>query len=90
MELLGHFDHQAGLAGPRLRSLAGNDSARAMAKMLGATARTAGAFGVAAACDAYAATLVGGVTEREALRALDILEEEIGIARNAISDLLGR
>jgi hypothetical protein len=90
MELLGHFDHQAGLAGPRLRALAGDDRARAMVKMLGATARTAGAFGVAAACDAYAATLAGGVSEREASRALDILDEEIVIARTAISDLLGR
>lgn len=90
MELLGHFDHQAGLAAPRLRSLAGDDRARAMVKILGATARTAGAFGVAAACDAYAATLEGGVSERDASRALDILDEEIGIARTAISDLLGR
>jgi len=90
MELLGHFDHQAGLAGSRLRALAGDDRARAMVKMLGAAARTAGAFGVAAACDAYAATLASGVSEREASTALDILDEEILIARTAIADLLGR
>jgi hypothetical protein len=49
-----------------------------------------GAFAVASASDAYAATLASGLPERERARALDILEEEIGMVRAAIQDLLPR
>ncbi|MDB5643876.1 MAG: hypothetical protein JWN07_3193 [Hyphomicrobiales bacterium] len=88
MELLGQFDRQAGLAGPRLRASVDPEAAMTLARMLGSTARIAGAFAVAAACDGYVAAFAGGLPERQRMRALEILEEEIGIARSAISELL--
>ena len=90
MELLGHFDQQAGVALQRLRSLAGSADASPVARVLGASARMVGAFAVASASDAYAATLATGLPERERARALDILDEEIGMVRAAIQDLLPR
>jgi hypothetical protein len=90
IEILGRFDHQAGLAGRRLGAADDPAGDADVARMLGASARIAGAFAVAAACDAYAATLLAGVAERDRARALEILHEEIVIARGAISDLLAR
>lgn len=90
MELLGRFDQQAGVALQRLRSLTGAVDPAPVARMLGASARMVGAFAVASASDAYAATLASGLPERERARALDILEEEIGMVRAAIQDLLPR
>ena len=90
MELLGHFDQQAGVALQRLRSLAGSADASPVARVLGSSARMVGAFAVASASDAYAATLATGLPERERARALDILDEEIGMVRAAIQDLLPR
>lgn len=91
MEILGHFDRQAGLMLDRLRSLSADPAgAGAMARILAASAKTAGAFAVGSASEAYAATLAAKAPERERLRALEILEEEIGIVRATILDLLSR
>ena len=90
MELLGQFDRQAGLAGARLRAAADVEAALFAARMLAATARIAGAFAVAAACDGYVASLAATVAERDRTLALDRLEGEIALARGAISDLLAQ
>lgn len=89
MELLGRFDQQATLASARLHAAGSPAAAVEVVRMLGASARIAGAFAVAAACDAYAATL-GLANDRDRAVALDILKEEIGIARDAIADLFHR
>ena len=90
MELLGQFDRQAGLAGARVRAAADVEAALFVARMLVATARIAGAFAVAAACEGYMGALDDQLPESDRLRLLDRLETEIAIARVAISDLLVR
>ena len=88
LELLGHFDRQALLAGARLRAAADAGAGVAVGRMLAATARIAGAFAVAAACDDYLAALGDGLPVHDRLRVLDSLDAEIVIARAAISDLV--
>jgi len=68
----------------------GGPESRAVAAMLAASARTVGAYATAAACDGYAALIEEGAPAQARRRALDIIDEEIGIVRAKIADLFPR
>lgn len=86
-ELLAQFDRQCGLALAGLRGGAPRDAAAA--RMLSAAARLVGAHAIAAACDACAAVIETGGPDSARSRAVDILAEEIGIARAYVGDVFG-
>lgn len=91
-EILALFDQQAGQAIDRLVALDTRDGAVAadLARMLAASARMAGAFGVAAACQAFEAVALSSSTGEAGRPALEHLKSEVAQVRSAIADLLGR
>jgi hypothetical protein len=92
IEILALFDAQAGQALARLEALSGRDGAVGadLARMLGASARIAGAFGVASAATAYEAVVLSSGEGDSGAAALDHLRDEITQVRSAIGELLAR
>ena len=92
MEILALFDQQAGQAIDRLAGLDPRDGSVAadLARMLAASARIAGAFGVASACQAFEAVALSSSTGEAGRPALEHLKSEVAQVRSAIADLLGR
>ena len=92
IEILALFDQQAGQAIARLRALDPRDGVVAadLARMLGASARIAGAFGVASACQAFEAMALSSSTGEAGRPALDHLSDEVALVQTAIADLIGR
>ncbi len=90
-EILALFDQQAAQAMDRLASLDPRDGAVAadLARMLAASARIAGAFGIASACLAYEAVVVSSSTGEAGRPALDHLGAEIARVREVIGELIG-
>lgn len=76
----------------RLQLLDPRDGAVAadLARMLAASARIAGAFGVASACLAYEAVVLSSSTGEAGRPALDHLASEVAEVRSAIAELLAR
>jgi hypothetical protein len=92
IEILALFDAQAGQALARLEALSGRDGAVGadLARMLGASARIAGAFGVASAATAYEAVVLSSGEGDSGAAALDHLRDEITLVRSVIGELLAR
>ena len=90
-EILALFDQQAAQAMARLTTLDSRDGAVAadLARMLAASARIAGAFGVASACLAYEAVVVSSSTGEAGRPALEHLGAEIALAHEVIGQLIG-
>ena len=92
IEILALFDQQSGQALARLEALSGRDGAVAadLARILGASARIAGAFAVASAALAYEAVVLSSAKGDAGAEALAHLKAEIGAVREAIGALLAR
>ena len=91
-ELLALFDRQSAQVVERLSQLRpGADPSwpRDLAHTLIGSARAVGAFGVAAAAEAYEALTVTGAPAPEIETAFQILSEEVEMTRVSISRLLG-
>jgi HPt (histidine-containing phosphotransfer) domain-containing protein len=92
VELLELYDRQASQVIDRLSATRGGGELRwqrDLAHTLTGSSRAVGAFAVAAASEAYEAVLFSAAGDSGRKTALQILQEEITIARASIAHLLG-